>query len=133
MMKFEKDIEVVNDGGIYAASINLGNHLLTGDEPVEAGGQDLGPTSHQFLLSSLGNCIAITLRMYAQRKQWDVKKISVFLNIENVRDGAEEKNIIHKKVFLEGPLTEEQRTRLMFISNKCPIHKFLTGNIEIQS
>ena len=132
-MKFEKDIEIVNDGGIYATSINLGNHLLTGDEPVKAGGQDSGPTSHQFLLSALGNCIAITLRMYAQRKQWDVKKISVFLNIENVRDGMEEKNIIHKKVLLEGPLTEEQRTRLMFISNKCPIHKFLTGKIEIQS
>ena len=133
MRKYARDIEVINDGGIYATTINLGNHILTGDEPEKAGGKDHGPASHQFLLTSLGNCIAITVRMYANRKQWDLKKITVHLNMENVREGTDEKNVIYKKVFLEGDLTDEQRERLLFISGKCPIHKLLTGKIEIHS
>ncbi len=132
-MKYDKDILVVNDGGIYTTSIDLGNHQIIGDEPAKAGGKDLGPASHQYLLSSLGNCIAITLRMYAQRKKWDLKKISVYLNMENVRADGDEKYVIHKKVELEGDLTEEQRTRLMIISGRCPIHQLLTGKIEIVS
>ena len=99
---------------------------------MKAGGKDLGPTSHQFLLTALGNCTAITLRMYAQHKQWDVKKISVNLNMEKVTEEGVEKNIIHRKVFLEGNLSDEQRTRLLSIANKCPIHKLLTGTIEIR-
>ncbi len=133
MRKFEKDIEVTNDGDLYATSIILGDHRLKGDEPVKAGGRDLGPTSHQLLLSSLGNCIAITLRMYANRKEWDLKKVSVYLNMEHVREGNEEKNIIYKKVLLEGELSAEQQERLLSISNRCPIHQLLTGKIEIQS
>ncbi|MEO8086219.1 MAG: OsmC family protein [Bacteroidota bacterium] len=132
MLKYEKDIVVVNDGGIYATSIDLGNHQLTGDEPLKAGGKDLGPASHQFLLTALGNCMAITARMYAQRKQWDSKKISVHLNIEKVKENGDETTVIHRKVFLEGDLTEEQRNRILVIADRCPIHQLLTGKIEIK-
>ncbi len=132
MLKYEKDIVIVNDGGIFSTSIDLGNHQLLGDEPEKSGGKDLGPASHQFLLASLGNCTAITLRMYARHKQWDLKKISVTLNIEKVIEEGVEKNIIHRNVFLEGNLTDEQRARLMLVADKCPIHKLLTGKIEIK-
>lgn len=133
MKKFEKDIVVTNNGGIYATAIELGSHILTGDEPVKAGGQDAGPGAHQFLLASLGSCMAITLRMYVQRKEWNVTKISVHLNIERDKEAVEETNIIYKKVLIEGDITEEQRNRLMSIAEKCPVHKLLSGKIEFRS
>jgi len=132
-MKYEKDIVVTNDGGIYATSIDLGNHQITGDEPLKSGGKDAGPSAFQYLLTSLGQCMAITVRMYAQRKQWEVNKITVHLNMEKVKGDGEDVNVIHTKLFFEGNLMEEQRTRLLFIADQCPIHKLLTGKIEIKS
>ena len=97
-MKFEKHIKVTNTGTHYETKIIAGNHLLTTDEPLDHGGQDKGPTAHQMLLSALGACTAITLRMYADRKQWDLQKIHVSLNMEKVMEGNEESLISCNKI-----------------------------------
>lgn len=130
-MKFQEHIKVTNTGEHYETKIIAGNHILTTDEPLDHDGLDKGPTAHQMLLSSLGACTAITLRMYADRKAWDLKKIHVILNMEKVIVEGEEITKIFQKIELEGNLDEEQRNRLMIISTKCPVHKTLVGKVEI--
>lgn len=75
MLKFQQPVVVTNDGGKYITKVETGRVTLYGDEPVEKGGQDKGATAHQLFLASLGTCTAITVRMYAERKEWDVQKI----------------------------------------------------------
>lgn len=132
MLKFLQPVVVTNDGGKYITKVETGRVTLYGDEPVEKGGQDKGATAHQLFLASLGTCTAITVRMYAERKEWDVQKITVSLNLEKVNTDGIEKTIIYKQVSLEGNLDEKQRERLLFIADKCPVHKVLSGPIEIR-
>lgn len=130
-MKFHQNVVVQNHGEKYKTSIVAGNHTIFTDEPLDHDGQDLGPTAHQLLLSALGACIAITVKMYADRKQWPLKDVSVELNMEKyVEDGVEKTNI-YKMVKLEGELTDEQTDRLLLISQKCPVHKTLSNPISI--
>lgn len=129
-MKFTESIRVTNDGGIYATTAIAGNHRITGDEPLDHGGKDLGPTAHQLLLSALGLCITITLRMYADRKKWDLQKAEILLNMEKKVIDGEEKTIIYKKLILSGNLSEEQRERLAIIAARCPVHKTLSQPVE---
>jgi putative redox protein len=131
-MKFDKDIVVTNDGAEYSTRSIAGNHTIIGDEPTDHGGTDEGPTAHQLLLSSLGMCIAITLRMYANRKEWDLKKVEVHLNMEKNPEDNGESTLIYKRVELIGDLDAEQRKRLMIISEKCPVHKTLSAPIHIR-
>ena len=84
------------------------------------------------LLSSLGACTAITLRMYADRKQWDLQKVHVYLNMEKVMEGTEEITKIYTKLEFEGNLDEEQIKRLKIISEKCPVHKTLVGKVVVE-
>lgn len=69
--------EAENRGESYLTQINVDQHDLTADEPIEVGGKDLGPDPMNYLCAALGSCTAITLRMYVQRKGWDVPKINV--------------------------------------------------------
>jgi len=131
-MKFSENIVVSNDGAEYLTRSVAGNHTVLGDEPLDHGGTDAGPTAHQMLLSSLGMCMAITLRMYANRKKWDLKKVEIHLNMEKNPEDQGESTIIYKKVELFGELDEDQRKRLMNISEKCPVHKTLSGPIYLR-
>lgn len=132
-MKFEKNITVSNSGEKYKSEIKAGNHIVLTDEPLDHNGMDLGPTAHQLLLGSLGACMAITLKMYADRKEWKVKNISVDLNMEKYVEDGTEKTRIYKKVNIDGDLTADQIDRLMIISEKCPVHKTLSNPISIES
>lgn len=131
-MKFAENIIVTNDGAEYATRSSAGKHEIVGDEPEDHGGTDTGPTAHQYLLSSLGMCMAITLRMYANRKQWDLQKVEVQLNMEKKQDENGEFTIIYTKIELTGNLDEEQKKRLMMISEKCPVHKTLSSPLQIK-
>jgi putative redox protein len=113
----------------YKTSLNNGVHLIYSDEPHEAGGQDKGPTPQDFLRMSLASCTAITLRMYANRKEFSVEKITVEIRSETV-DG---KTIFHRNVFVKGAITNEQRERMLKIANACPVHKILTNPIEVNT
>ena len=102
------------------------------DEPLEEGGANTGPAPHRLLLSALGACTAITLQMYAARKQWPLQHVDVELAFNP--DGTPESgNNIRRVITLQGALDDEQRERLLQIANKCPIHKVLTGEVRIAS
>jgi putative redox protein len=113
--------------GPFVQSVTVRGHKLFADEPLSfPEGTDKGLSPNDFLLSSLGSCTSITLRMYARLKKLPLDKIIITLNRNESGD-------IDRKIELIGNLTDEQRNRLFEISNKCPIHKVLTGKINIIS
>ena len=122
----------------YKTIVVTGNHELIGDEPVPIG-QDLGPNPYDYLLTALGTCVTITLRMYADRKGWNLEEIQVHLEqsrvyAEDCEDCESEDGYVHvieKRLKFIGDLTEDQRQRLLEISDKCPVNKTLTNEIKI--
>lgn len=112
-------------------SDDLGHHWLA-DEPEDLGGANAGPSPEHLLLSALGTCTAVTLTMYAQRKQWPLAGVKVELAFNP--DGKPEAGTdIRRRVELLGELDATQRERLLQIANACPIHKALTGEIRIDT
>ena len=137
----DKQVIVRTGPSGYATDIKAGGHSLTADEPVAAGGTNLGPTPYDFLVAGLGACTAITLRMYADRKGWPLEGIEVGLDhqkihADNCRD-CETKSgyldTIKREIKLEGPLDDQQQKRLLQIADRCPVHRTLHGEIRIDS
>ena len=113
--------------GPFVQSVTVRGHKLLADEPLSfPEGTDKGLSPNDFLLSSLGSCTSITLRMYARLKKIPLEKIIIILN-------RGENGEIDRKIELTGNLTSEQKNRLFEISNKCPIHKVLTNSVKINS
>ena len=108
-------------------------HRWLADEPQESGGRNAGPAPHQLLLSALGACTAITLRLYAARKGWPLTGIEVALEFNPSGTPPQGGSDIRRRITLRGELTGEQRERLLEIANRCPIHKVLTGEVRIES
>jgi len=109
-------------------SVEIADHRLIADEPVDLGGDDLGPAPHEWLLSALGACTSMTIKMVADRKGWPLTSVDVRLTAVK---GDE--FVITREVQLHGELTDEQRQFLMSIANKCPVHKTLTKPIRIET
>ncbi|HLO77478.1 MAG TPA: OsmC family protein [Magnetospirillum sp.] len=120
--------------GRLTQAVMIGRHVLRADEPVDAGGDDLGPSPHEFILAALGSCTAMTVKMVAERKGWPLTHVEVLLRrgvlpAENGGPGT----LILRDIVLEGPLDEGQRRKLLEVAEKCPVHKTLTGEIRIVS
>jgi len=125
----------------YVQSVLVGPHLLQGDEPVSVGGSDVGPNPYELLLAALGTCTSITVRMYADRKQWPLESVHIELSYARVH--ADDCTTCDKELKLVdgiemelsffGELSESQRQRLMEIANKCPVHRTLESPIPIRA
>jgi putative redox protein len=125
----------------FAQEIVVGSHRLPADEPAALGGTDTGPTPYDLLACALGACTSMTLALYARRKRWPLEAVTVRLRHSKIhaadcadcetKDGMLDR--IECDVELHGGLTDEQRTRLLEIANKCPVHRTLTSEIEIRT
>jgi putative redox protein len=118
----------------YHVDIQAGQHRLGADEPVDNGGADSGPAPFGLLLSGLGACTAITLRMYADRKDWPLEGLHVQLTYrvqDRVQDGAT--RWIDRAITLRGPLDDDQRARLAEIAEKTPVTKAVRAGTEIRT
>lgn len=127
--------------GKFAQRIRTEHHMLRADEPVGAGGDDSGPSPYELLLASLGACTSMTLRTYADLKKIPLEKVTVRLKHEKIyaQDCAEcetkEGKIdrIDRRIELAGPLDDAQRTKLLEIANKCPVHRTLHSEVHIST
>lgn len=125
----------------YRTEILANGHALRADEPVSVGGTDTGPTPYDLLLAALGSCTSMTLRMYADRKQWPLESIGVELHHNKIHaadcEDCETKegkiDLIERKISLDGPLDEEQKQRLLEIADRCPVHRTLHSEIKVKS
>lgn len=120
-----------SDGDPYLVTLDDGTHQWMADEPESVGGGDTGPSPAQLLCSSLAACTAITVRMYAARKQWPLTGIGVRIEMNPEGTTQEDGTVLERTLTFEGDLDEEQRERLLQIANACPVHKLLTGGIAI--
>jgi putative redox protein len=126
-------------GTTYQTRIDTGDLAVIGDEPIESGGDGLGPNPYEFLLAALGHCTVLTILLYARRKGWAVDGVSVRANHERLVVAEEiDGELIRKKIerivqeiALQGSLDEAQRARLIEIAGKCPVHRTITGELEI--
>jgi putative redox protein len=125
----------------FAQEIQAGSHRLTADEPIESGGTDTGPSPYDLLLAALGSCTSMTISLYARRKRWPLEEVTVFLSHSKIyaadcaecetREGKIDR--IERVIQLDGALTAEQRSKLMEIADKCPVHRTLTSEINIRT
>lgn len=125
----------------FAQQIQAGAHQLSADEPIESGGKDSGPSPYDLLLAALGSCTSMTIGLYARRRNWPLKEVVVALWHSKIhaadcaecetREGRIDR--IEREIELIGGLTNEQRSQLMEIADKCPVHRTLTSEINIRT
>ncbi len=115
----------------YKTEIQAKNHIIIADEPLEVGGGDLGFTPTELLEASLAACSVMTIRMYADRKGWDLKGVEIKVGFK--RNLTTHQVTFIKEVRLEGNLDSEQRQKLLDIGGKCPIEKIISGPVSVVS
>lgn len=128
----------------FRSRITAGRHTLIADEPTSAGGTDEGMSPYELLLSALGACTAMTLRMYIERKKLPVTDIEVLLSFERIHAEdcescsdevkASDQQIQHisRIIYVTGDITEEQKERLLYIAGRCPVHITLHSNPHVE-
>ena len=114
----------------FEHEIEIREHRLIADEPPDNGGTDSGPKPTELLAAALASCTAITIEMYADRKQWELGKVVVSVDEQKEADGRTPRFLVEIRV--PEPLTDEQRERIEVIASKCPVHRALaSGSVEV--
>ena len=134
------DVVVRGDATGFLQEVVSGNHHLLADEPVSVGGTDAAPGPYDYLLIALGVCTSMTVGLYARRKQFPLENITVSLRHARIHaqdcEACETKEGILDRIDtyieLTGPLTAEQRAKLIEIAGKCPVHRTLKSEIDIR-
>ena len=125
----------------YRADVTARTHNFVIDEPSSLGGGDSGPTPYEYLLGALSGCTAMTLRLYANRKKWPLERVEVRVRMsrshesdcENCESASVGITQIERQVDLHGPLSTEQRQRLMEIADRCPVKQTLERGIKVET
>lgn len=123
----------------YRTEIAIRDHHLIADEPVEKGGTDTGPTPSELMSAALAGCTSVTMRMYADRKEWPVREITVSVRHHSVNekdrddpDGRPRRvDLFDVTLTIDGDLTPEQTERLVYIAGRCPVKRALDGHSRI--
>ncbi len=136
-------VQVIVHGGAsgFAQAVTAGKHRLRSDEPLARGGEDTGPDPYELLLASLGSCTSMTVAMYARRKGWPLEAVTVRLSHSKIHaedcEHCETKegriDRIEGTIELHGALDAAQRARLLEIASRCPVHRSLRSEIDIQT
>jgi putative redox protein len=129
---FEHDIRGTIGVQKYLCTIQWRNGEILMDEPENVGGKDLGPDPFSTLLAALAACTLSTLRMYIDRKKWDIEEIKVALNLTQDTT-SDVTTTIHRNLSFSNTISEEQKERLLIIADKCPISKLLKGTTIINT
>lgn len=124
----------------FTTQVRAGGHAITADEPEAVGGNNYGPSPYDLLSAALGACTAMTMKMYAERKQWDLQEAYVHLRHGKVHatdcaeceeKGSGKIDRFERLIELHGDLDETQRKRLLEIADKCPVHRTLHETVEV--
>ena len=137
----ETDHEVMANLGPegFTTQIIAGQHNFLADEPLKAGGNNLGPNPYELLSSGLAACTSMTIQMYARRKKWPVENVETHVSYEkkysedceNCEDSKAKIDSFQREISLQGDLDKKQRDRLLEIADKCPVHKTLSAKAQI--
>jgi len=114
----------------FIHEVEVDGHTIVSDEPTEAGGNDEGPSPTRLLTASLAACTATTVEMYADRKGWELGAVEVEAELRSAERGEPARYAVEVRV--PAPLSGEQAERIKVIAGKCPVHRTLTGEVEIE-
>ena len=137
----EGEVTVRTGTGMFGSRVEAGRHAWVMDEPEDVGGLDGGPTPYDMLLAALGACTSMTLRLYARREGLPLEDVTVRLrhdrnharDCDHCTEPGSKLEAIFRTITLAGPLSPEQRAKLMEIADKCPVHRTLTGELHVHT
>ena len=118
--------------GRFQTALHLHGQIVLADEPIEVGGLASGPTPYELLSGSLAACTAMTMRLYAERKGWELPPFRVEV-VHSPPLGASARDRFTRRIHLAAPIDEERKARLLEIANRCPVHRTLERGFDIST
>ncbi len=125
----------------FTTEMKVGRHRITADEPEDFGGNDFGPSPYEMVSAGLAACTAMTLQLYAKRKEWDLQNVEVHIShdkdhaidCEACEESGAKIDVFQREIKLRGNLDADQRKKFMEIADKCPVHRTLHGEVEVRT
>jgi putative redox protein len=131
--KLEKPVNASIGKEHYQCTIEWRNGKFIGDEPPSVGGRDTGPDPYTLLLSSLASCKLITMRMYIDRKEWDIERIAINANMYQETKDEVTTSVLDCDILFISPVSDEQKMKLLEIAKNCPVSKILQGEVKVRT